>query len=239
MTKPNDKVIKKIKKCLRLAQSGNANEAANAIRIAQQLMEKHGISDSDVKISDVCNSVMKAGDFKDMPNYLAGLLNIIRDAFGVEVVMHTHWSVQRERYFTEARFFGIDNAAELAAYAFDVLRRQLVSARAEYIKNKLRGFNRRTKTRRADIFAEAAVATLYNKVRKFAMTDDQKQTIKTGIANHYQKKSADDFEKAKTRETNPNTRDLGAMMDGVMAGKEMSLNHGVSGSQQAKISFSS
>ncbi len=42
-------VVLKIKYLMRLAKSANENEAANALAMAQKLMEKHGLSDSDVE----------------------------------------------------------------------------------------------------------------------------------------------------------------------------------------------
>ncbi len=44
-----EQIILKIKYLMRLAKSANENEAANALSMAQKLMEKHGLSDSDVE----------------------------------------------------------------------------------------------------------------------------------------------------------------------------------------------
>ena len=47
------KVLEKIKKCLALGESANEHEAAQAIRQAQILMKKYGISEMDVELSAV------------------------------------------------------------------------------------------------------------------------------------------------------------------------------------------
>ena len=44
-----ERVIRKIKHCLALAQSANENEAATALRQAQALMREHRLTDMDVK----------------------------------------------------------------------------------------------------------------------------------------------------------------------------------------------
>lgn len=43
--------IEKIKKCLRLSKSANEHEAAQALKQAQILMQKFGITDIDVHLS--------------------------------------------------------------------------------------------------------------------------------------------------------------------------------------------
>lgn len=48
-----EKVLDKIKKCLALGESANEHEAAQAIRQAQILMKKYGISEIDVELSAV------------------------------------------------------------------------------------------------------------------------------------------------------------------------------------------
>ena len=47
------KVLEKIKKCLALGESANEHEAAQAIRQAQILMKKYGISENDVELSGI------------------------------------------------------------------------------------------------------------------------------------------------------------------------------------------
>ena len=48
-----EKVLDKIKKCLALGESANEHEAAQAIRQAQMLMKKYGISEIDIELSAV------------------------------------------------------------------------------------------------------------------------------------------------------------------------------------------
>ena len=57
----NEKVLEKIKKCLRLAKSSNPHEAAAAMRQAQKLMEKYNLTERDVDLTDVEMSEHSAG----------------------------------------------------------------------------------------------------------------------------------------------------------------------------------
>ncbi|MTD33973.1 DUF2786 domain-containing protein [Paludibacterium denitrificans] len=52
--------IEKIKKCPALAKSANEHEAAAALRQAQALMEKFGVEDDDILMSEVCKDHVKA-----------------------------------------------------------------------------------------------------------------------------------------------------------------------------------
>ncbi|HCS0104737.1 TPA: DUF2786 domain-containing protein, partial [Escherichia coli] len=52
MTDQN-KHIEKLKKLLALAASGNPHEAALALRRARKLMDVHGITHSDIAMSDI------------------------------------------------------------------------------------------------------------------------------------------------------------------------------------------
>ncbi|MGT3574188.1 DUF2786 domain-containing protein, partial [Escherichia coli] len=52
-----DKHIEKLKKLLALAASGNPNEAALALRRARKLMDVHGITHSDIAMSDIDETI--------------------------------------------------------------------------------------------------------------------------------------------------------------------------------------
>ena len=85
-----DKILRKIKRCLALARSNNPNEAATALRQAQALMAKYGVTHEDVAISDVESSIAQACSGKTPPTYIAMLANMVAGAFGVEVIYSSH-----------------------------------------------------------------------------------------------------------------------------------------------------
>ncbi|HDO7482620.1 TPA: DUF2786 domain-containing protein, partial [Escherichia coli] len=89
MTDQN-KHIEKLKKLLALAASGNPHEAALALRRARKLMDVHGITHSDIAMSDIDETISHywpTGSLRP-PRYMLGLMNIIREAFGVNSIIH-------------------------------------------------------------------------------------------------------------------------------------------------------
>ena len=48
-----EKILDKIKKCLALSKSANEHEAAQALKQAQALMEKHEVNAVDIALSEV------------------------------------------------------------------------------------------------------------------------------------------------------------------------------------------
>lgn len=77
MTDQN-KHIEKLKKLLALAASGNPHEAALALRRARKLMDVHGITHSDIAMSDIDETISHywpTGSLRP-PRYMLGLMNI-------------------------------------------------------------------------------------------------------------------------------------------------------------------
>src|SRR5690606_3248162 len=168
MEHTNERVLEKIKKCLRLAASSHGNEAATALRQAQALMREHQLDINAVELSDVDSVYAKAGWGQEPPMYFSNLVQLIQFAFGVDAVFH----VKRGKT-DEVEYIGLGSQAELAAYAHDVLRRQLVRHRSDYLNTPNR-FKRADKLRRADLFAEQWVRSVRDTVVAFAQTDEQK-----------------------------------------------------------------
>ncbi|MDK7017069.1 DUF2786 domain-containing protein, partial [Escherichia coli] len=95
---------------------------------ARKLMDVHGITHSDIAMSDIDETISHywpTGSLRP-PRYMLGLMNIIREAFGVNSIIHpgTHQSVG---------FYGNRERTALAAYTWEVLARQLKKARQQYI----------------------------------------------------------------------------------------------------------
>ena len=102
------RALDKIKKCLRLAKSDNANEAAAALRQAQKLMAKHGLNDVDVQLADVTRHRAKSGAVSHPPRWMWLLMSLIKEAFGVEYVYHSERGPQtRWRMEGSADFIGV------------------------------------------------------------------------------------------------------------------------------------
>lgn len=217
------KVLEKIKKCLALGESANEHEAAQAIRQAQILMKKYGISEMDVELSAVTEKGVACAS--TLPTWHQVLISQCAKAFGVECYLN------REFGLGEARFFGIGIKPELAAYAYEVLLRQLKKERRAYIKTELKAVRLpRNKTARADQFCTGWVYAVKQKVKEFATEPEEKEVLE-----RYQKQLGE-MGQAKKRDVHGGSkasreRDLAA---GVRKGREAQLYHAMDGGEERK-----
>lgn len=128
------KVLDKIKKCLALGKSSNANEAATALRQAQALMRKHGITELDI---DTLGYSFEHVDIpvqytKQPPLYLVQFLNMIRCIFAVKPVMGE--SVRVSDYSFYVHYFGPTARVLTAAYAHTVCWRAMQTSWSRFLK---------------------------------------------------------------------------------------------------------
>lgn len=151
-------ILRKVKACLRLAASSNPNEAAAALRQAQAMMRAHGITHAEAMDVDEAEVNTRARGAEPVRSLLL-LAALAADGFGARMI------VCREKSWnsgsTVIRFYGCDGAAEIAAFAFTVLRRQMDADRLKHIARVRKRGNREA---RGEVFAMAwvnAVAHLF------------------------------------------------------------------------------
>ena len=172
------KILDKIKKCLALSKSANEHEAALALKHAQALMQEYGLSLDDVVMSDVAEYGVKAP--QTLPSWHWQLVHICGLAFGCEHWLVSGWGGGK------MVFAGLHGRPELAAYAYEVLLRQLKQARRAFIKNELSRVRlAKNKTYRADQFCAGWVDTVRATVKAFARTDAEKALMKSYMENHH------------------------------------------------------
>ncbi|WP_046018252.1 DUF2786 domain-containing protein [Marinomonas sp. S3726] len=211
----NDRILDKIKKCLALAKSSNGNEAATALRQAQILMEKHGVNQSTIDLSDVNSQTSGAGKSQNPPRYHQHLVSTIAEAFAVKPIYHPSYKG------TDIEFIGFDSQPEVATYCYEVLYRQLIKDRKNYM-GTLSRYKRANKVRKADLFAEAWVLGVYAKVMKFALTEKQEELVDLYIKQQHGK-----TEKMKSREHKVKKEDHSARLEGRLAGHNANLHSGM------------
>lgn len=219
----NEKILDKIKKCMAMANSSNENEAATALRQAQALMEKHGITHDAVRLSNVETASASAGKSKNPPRYNHMLVHLISSAFSVKPIYHGGFD------FTRIEFIGFDSQPEIASYCYEVLYRQLTKDRATYQKTLSR-YKRANKIRKADLFAEAWVNSVYSKVTKIAMSDEQAEMVEEFIS-----KRGDELKKIQGRKHKMKREDCDAVFEGRAAGKNANLFHGTGQDRRAAL----
>jgi hypothetical protein len=166
MSTEREKLIAKIKKCMRLARSSNEHEAAIALRQAQKMMAEHGITENDVIASEASEVSTPSGAARKPPRWEVALAGIVGDAFGCHVIHMQGY--KNFNAFATWNYVGVGAAPELASYTFAVMFRQLKKARSAHIDKKLSRCKQTTRTRRADLFCEGWVTTVASQIRKFA-----------------------------------------------------------------------
>lgn len=222
------RILDKVKKCLRLAQSDNPNEAAAGLRQAQKLMAKHGVSEADVALSEVKTARAKGASAFDPPNWLWALVHLVSAAFGVEHLYvarrgpETRWKTQGS-----VDFIGVGDAPEVAQYAFTILQRQLKRDRSQYLSEMDPRLKRSIKTRRADLFAEAWVAAVKEKVQALVIPETEQALVAQWMDRH---REETEITEAKDRSYKDlNREDAGAVLSGLEAGRKVQLHQGVAG----------
>lgn len=221
-----EKAIRRLKKLMALTDSSNANEASAALARAQKLMESHGITQDDVELSDINESICDYWPVgaSNPPRYMAYLLQVIKDAFGVDCILLGNG----------VSFYGLYNRSELAAYTFEVLGRQLIKARKGFIKTQNKRIKTSTKTARGDKFAEGWIIAVLNKIEKLARTAHEVELAERWLEKKYTRTvTRNARESGKTRD-NDNARN-----SGYHEGRQASLHHPVNGQEQAKLGISS
>lgn len=225
MQQNNEKVLEKLKKLLALAKSDNPHEAALALQRAQKLMLAYNITQDDLALSDIDESISGywAAGSVNPPRYMLGLLGIIQDAFGVKSIIHSGFK-------PSVGFYGNKDRVELASYTWEVLDRQLVSARKNYIRQQNKRIKNTTKTSRGDKFAEGWVLAVSSEVHLFAMSREEQELAKLWLSQKYP-----DTETTTGRKTGKSRDSDMSRHLGYKEGKNVRLHQPVNGQEQQKL----
>ncbi|MCL2233168.1 MAG: DUF2786 domain-containing protein [Treponema sp.] len=210
-----DKIKAKIKKLLALSKSPNPNEAATALRMAQELMAEYKVGQADVNTLDIGDETARTVRRKTPPLYEGELVQKIAMAFGCRIIYH------RRQNSCVWRFVGLRHRAQVSAYIGQVLLRKLKSARAEYIRTLYRVRSKYRKTQRADDFCSAWVSAVTDKLSAFAGLSKEEQQAITAYCNKAH---------PELKDLNSTSRSFGNPADyhnGRRAGEGVELQHGV------------
>lgn len=222
MDRHHSKIIDKIRKCMRLAESDNPNEAATALRQAQRLMELHGISESVVELSSINRVGVKTRQTQRPPKWMWSLAVLVGDVFQCRYLFScgSAWANQKGHIV----FIGKDYYPELAEYAFTVLCRSLTRAKENYLQTI--GGKRKYRTRQAKIFCEAWVSGVRRNVEAFV---EQMHPNTEALLKQYIDQNIGELEIQTTRShlESLDKRGLKAAMEGYQSGKNTHLAHAV------------
>lgn len=201
----NEKILDKIKKMLALAKSDNRHESAQALKMAQRLMEKHQLSMGDVHISQIKTTRVKSRFSVSKPkSYEVILMRAVERAFGVAIAWLASESWVRlvgEDNYAQFTIIGPEDQIEIASYTAEVMSRKMVSARKGYIKQlKDEGFRGRELTHEANAFCDGWAVSVMEKIHQFAnpkevtdaiaekkklIIEDRKADIQTSEGSYY------------------------------------------------------
>lgn len=227
-----EKYLKKLKKLLALARNNSSpEEAALAMSRAQELMTRHKFSADDAELTDISEaSTDKAPSHAEkMPEYMAMLANMISRVFGVKF----YSSFGRESYFGPARrtltFYGPNERPQVAAYAFEVLGKQLMKARRTFIATLRKNIKPANKTARADTYCSAWVHGAYQVVTDMAVTESEE----TLMESYRSRKLSSGMSQGKVRSPAKTRGTDFAAVAGYLDGSNARLHHGVNGAASA------
>ncbi|HHC7395436.1 TPA: DUF2786 domain-containing protein [Vibrio parahaemolyticus] len=228
----NQKIIERIKKLLRLAaRSTNEGEAANALSQAQKLMAKHGLDSHAPELSDVCQADVLSKLKANKPAaYFSRLVWLVAESFGCHVHRADSWDGKHRVVFT-----GHNERPEVATYVYEVLERQLLKSRKEFLATLNKRLKRTTKTARADMFCEGWVTAVRSKVNALALSDAEPTQIK-----EFQSKKHGELKTLNVRSASEKKARGGAdnaFSSGYESGKQAELNHGVNGRESQKLTM--
>lgn len=178
-----DDALRKIRACLARAEGSTfPEEAARAMAQAQALMARFEIEQPELLAAGVDAHWSRSRATKCPPQYEVTLANIVSRMFGCRLVFSP-------RYVGAAlaggyQFVGAASTAEVAAYSYAVLSRQLVTARTEYAKTHLKRY-RKNRVAAADEFCAGWVNAVGRNVPAIAITDDRRQAIDAFMSLHF------------------------------------------------------
>ncbi|GAB1440720.1 DUF2786 domain-containing protein [Providencia sp.] len=234
----NERYLNKIKKLLNKARNNSsAAEAATALRMAQKLMQEHGLSESDVAMSEVmeCEAHKTPSNAAKPPRYMLSLIHVISKAFGVRHYLSWHGITKVRRSVV---FYGLEERPQIACYAFEVLSRQLSKGRKAYRDSLHKNTKPNKRTDLADTWSEAWVSGVWQAITEFATTEHEDKQMDRFLDRLKEKHNIIDVS---VRESHQHKQSDQAANDGYRAGKKVRLAHGVDGDgyQPANIGFNS
>ena len=206
-----EKILRRIQKCLRLAESSNPHESAAALRQAKALMDAHGISASQADLADIVESGCKASGKRTIPVWEGDLASMIARTMGCRALFERgqrtgctrvrragHGSHYRHVYSGGSLIFiGAGAAPAVARYAFEVLRRKLRAARSEF--RDLTGIR---DAQRLDAFSNGWIIAVRQKVVDLVPPDGALEKVDRALAERNPEMK------------NAETRDASGMKDG-------------------------
>lgn len=179
-----ERVIRKIKRCLAIAESetANPNEAAMAMRQAKALMREYRVSAKMIEFSEIGVSESAHYRVKRRPNWDRALSKVVADTFNCQTLCRWKWHDIKMSKVEAAQFVGVSPSEHIALYAYETLLRKLTLERREYASKVRKGvfYSKYSPETSANHFALAWVAGVRNNLAKLIPTGESDEHSATG-----------------------------------------------------------
>lgn len=223
MSEDRNKILRKIQKCLNLSKSSNPNEAAQALKQAKLLMEKHNILPNDVDI--VAGNKIDAYNAQSLPDYLNTLLKVIQRTFNTLPIFQKLYNGANHQL--KIIFYGNQADIIISEYAWIYLSRLLTNARNEFIKEKLKRCLKSNKTKRANEFACGWVLGIASSLKQLKITHDDDKYYSKLMDIKAVIESTNKLEKLKQRKSQTDLKINKEVLNGFNSGKNVKINKGI------------
>ncbi|MDD1791714.1 DUF2786 domain-containing protein [Enterovibrio makurazakiensis] len=226
MSDAKRKALKKIAKCLELSNSSNINEAAQAIKMAQSLMKKYGLDQDDIDFIRMGKTTSETLLPTSISDAILKIIRGINTRFGVECVLTNHKGLKK------AEFIGDADRAIFAAFAFDIVYREMNEHVGQF-RNSFQGTgtSQTEITRRIGSFTFGWLDGALAKLPNIAPDGDADKKIKDYIDSQFKNIDRETF-KQQLRDAMKGITD--DYEKGMKKGKQVSVSRPVSGKQATK-----
>lgn len=235
MSSLDEGVLRRIKKCLAMASDGRGNEAeaANALRMAQALMAKHGIEQKTLVRADIGKASGKTGAWDKPAQWEFELAHLLCQAFGCQYMV-ARWGgkgIQSAaiRKVAEIDFVGLYHQVELAAYAWAVVRRQATRARADYVSTLPESLRRSAKIQAGESFIRGYINNVRKQITALAVDPAHEEAIRDTIQEACRG----------GKPIKPVARELdyAALRAGADAGRDLALHRPMDGAPEGRLAL--
>ncbi|MEL5565997.1 DUF2786 domain-containing protein [Serratia ureilytica] len=226
------RLVKLVRKLLELARSNsNAHETGLALARAQKLMEKYGISELEASLSSIQTAPSRGAPSEakqKLPEWMSGLAWAIARAFGCR--LYFSWRDSESGPRRNVTFYGFSERPAVAAYAFDVLSRQLKDATADYLKTQNKRLKMSTRRARAEQFRAGWVAGVRRVITTFTVSEQECELMGAWLESQK-------MGELQTRASKTCRGDDIARLRGFEAGQNARLHQGVQGAVTTGIGY--
>ncbi|HIF9092650.1 TPA: DUF2786 domain-containing protein [Photobacterium damselae] len=221
MSDKKRKALQKIAKCLELGNSANVNEAAQAIRMAHRLMLKYGLEKDDIEFIKMGKTKSATLLPTDISQSILKIIRGINRRFGVECVLTNYKGLK------QAEFIGMAERAIFAAFAFDVVYREMNQQTGQF-RNSFQGTGTSSSevNRRVGSFLAGWIEGALEKLPTLTTDDDHDKRMTNYIDREFENLDRETFKQQLQEAMKTLTDDY---EKGMKKGRSISVNRPVGG----------